>query len=223
MRAGWLLLVLGLVGCANEPADEAADVAEQPLDLGFVDTPNLTAAERDAILAKYEAIPHAGIRTELYEKTILYYDTNLSKLPNKAYVSIIDFSLHSGKRRLFVLDMAGGPMKGYVVAHGTNSDPDNDGYATSFSNVVGSNQSSLGFYYVAERYTGSFGDSMRLDGLSPTNSNARTRAIVMHAQDSVVDGKAKQGRSYGCPAVSQADRPEIVEHLKEGSLLYASN
>ena len=41
-----------------------------------------------------------------------------------------------------------------VVAHGKMSDPDYTGYATKFSNVEGSNMSSLGFVLTGATYTG---------------------------------------------------------------------
>lgn len=45
--------------------------------------------------------------------------------------------------------------------------------------------SSLGIYRCAETYEGKHGYSMRLDGLEPTNSLARERAIVIHSADYV--------------------------------------
>ena len=65
--------------------------------------------------------------------------------------------------------------------HGSEGKRD-DGYAEVFSNVPGSNASSLGLYRTAETYRSDVypGLAMRLDGLSPTNSNARSRFIVIH-------------------------------------------
>ena len=56
------------------------------------------------------------------------------------------------------------------------SDPENDGTPRRFSNVEGSLQSSLGYYVTAETYEGKWGYSLRLDGLSATNSQVRKRA-----------------------------------------------
>jgi hypothetical protein len=81
--------------------------------------------------------------------------------------------------------------------------------------------SSLGFYLTAETYNGEHGYSLRLDGLSSTNSNARERAIVIHAADYVAPGE-KIGRSWGCPAVEPRYHQQIIDELKEGALIYAS-
>jgi hypothetical protein len=50
--------------------------------------------------------------------------------------------------------------------------------------------SSLGVYKTAETYNGKHGLSLRLDGLSPTNSKARERAVVVHGADYVEDEAA---------------------------------
>ena len=71
--------------------------------------------------------------------------------------------------------MASGEVWTLHVAHGEGSDPDDSGYAKTFSNVEGTRASSLGFFTTAETYSGEYGYSLRLDGLSSTNSKA-TRA-----------------------------------------------
>jgi hypothetical protein len=220
------------IGCAAPAADDGDSeqaASEQSLETGrantagFKDIPSLTAAERASILARYASIPHEGVRQALYEQAILYYDTNVQRIENKRYLSVVDFQKSSGKHRFFVLDMNGGPMKSHVVAHGHNSDPDDTGTATRFSNTINSLESSLGFYVTAETYDGVHGESLRMDGLSSTNSNVRERAVVIHSADYVEDGRAKQGRSNGCFAFSEAEKPAIVANLKEGSIIYASN
>jgi hypothetical protein len=107
------------------------------------------------------------------------------------------------------------------VAHGSGSDKANDGYAEKFSNVSGSNASSLGFYMTAETYNGKHGLSLRLDGLSSTNSNVRARAVVIHGASYVSDSDIKAGRSWGCPAVSMASKDKVIKMLKGGSIIYA--
>ena len=82
--------------------------------------------------------------------------------------------------------------------------------------------SSLGAYMTAEYYSGKHGTSMRLDGLQPTNSNARSRAVVMHEADYVRPGLDPIGRSLGCPAVEPRYRQYLLTALKAGALLYAS-
>ena len=47
------------------------------------------------------------------------------------------------------------------------------------------------------------------------------RAIVMHGASYVVDGKSKQGRSWGCPAVPLPEKDALIAKVKAGSLMYA--
>lgn len=150
-----------------------------------------------------------------------FYHQNINKINNKDVLTIINFKEHNSKERMFIIDMRTGDVDTYLVAHGKNSDKNFDGFADSFSNAINSLQSSLGFYLTAETYYGDNGYSLRLDGLSITNSNARERAIVIHGADYVTPGN-KIGRSYGCPAVEQRFHQLIIDRLKNGSLIYAS-
>jgi hypothetical protein len=61
-----------------------------------------------------------------------------------------------------------------------------------FSNELHSNATSAGTYKTGSRYVGVHGHSMRLEGLDPTNSNALSRAIVVH-------GAASRSRIPACP------------------------
>lgn len=161
------------------------------------------------------------IPTKILNEAIDYYRSNYNKIKNKDVMTIINFKDHNSKERMFLINMITGDVETYLVAHGKNSDKNFDGYADSFSNNINSLQSSLGFYLTAETYYGDNGYSLRLDGLSTTNSNARERAIVIHGADYVSPG-AKIGRSYGCPAVEQRYHQLIIDRIKDGSLVYAS-
>ena len=85
--------------------------------------------------------------------------------------------------------------------------------------------SSIGYYVTGETYEGQHGESLRLDGLSATNSNARPRAIVIHGADyvreSIVPQLGRLGRSLGCPALSQQAAPRIIDLIKGGTVVYA--
>jgi hypothetical protein len=165
--------------------------------------------------------PKRYINREALQAAVDYYDANQSKFTNKNYMTVIDFSLHSGKYRFFVINMSSGEVARYKTAHGSGGDRDHDGYAESFSNVSGSNQSSLGAYKTGSHYTGSHGYSMYLDGLSSTNSRARSRAIVVHPADYVDESASKMGRSWGCPALDPDVSRGIIDKIKGGSLMYA--
>lgn len=142
------------------------------------------------------------------------------------YWAVLDFTLRSDQKRLFVFDVAEQGVDRYYCAHGKGSEGrTNDGYATVFSNRSGSNASSLGIYTCAEPYDGDNGYSMRLDGEEATNSNARSRAVVIHgakyASDKWLRHHSYLGRSWGCPAVDHAYSSKIIGELKHGSLLIA--
>ena len=175
-----------------------------------------------ALNADYSHLDPDGIvPPKLLQTTIEYFDANISKIKNQRQIGVIDFKQHNSKERFYIIDMESGRVEKYLTAHGKNSDPDWDGYATKFSNTPDSLMSSLGFYLTAETYYGSNGYSLRLDGLSSTNSKARERFIVIHGADYVSPG-SKIGRSYGCPALEMRYHADIIDRLKGGSLLYAA-
>jgi hypothetical protein len=152
-----------------------------------------------------------------------YFERYSQKFENIDYISLIDFSLHSGEERFFVIDLSNGKLSSYHTAHGAAGDPNHDGYVTSFSNEKNSEKSSLGFYRTAETYYSSKfkGTSLRLDGLSPSNSNARERDIVIHPARYVSPKFKKMGRSHGCPALAQNVSDKVINQIKRGSLIYA--
>ncbi|AZA79317.1 hypothetical protein EG347_18315 [Chryseobacterium sp. G0186] len=135
--------------------------------------------------------------------------------------AIVDFNKPSSEERLFIFNLVDETYKKYLVAHGKNS---GDKYAKTFSNINGSNCSSLGVYKTSETYIGKHGKSLRVDGLESSNSNVRDRDIVIHSADYVVPNYAntgRAGRSEGCFAVHPSVSNEVIENLKEGSYLLA--
>lgn len=141
----------------------------------------------------------------------------------KELLTIVDFSKSSNTKRLWIINMKTNTiLYNTLVAHGRNSGNE---FATQFSNENSSNKSSLGFYSTGELYNGKHGLSLKLDGLEPgINSNARARAIVIHAADYVSETFAKQhkriGRSLGCPALPNHLNKEIVNLIKGKSCLF---
>ena len=138
-------------------------------------------------------------------------------------LTVIDFSLPSTEKRLWVIDPAKGLILHHsVVAHGRNS---GELLAKTFSNQPESFQSSLGFYKTAETYQGKHGYSLRLDGLEKGfNDQARNRAIVIHGADYAKEEFAKStgrlGRSLGCPALPPELSSKVIDLIKDGSLLF---
>ncbi|HUC82766.1 MAG TPA: murein L,D-transpeptidase catalytic domain family protein [Flavisolibacter sp.] len=143
-------------------------------------------------------------------------------LENEDLVAIADFSQSSSKKRLYVIDTRNyRVVYNTYVAHGKNSGLN---YAERFSNTPESLQSSLGFYLTKQTYTGKHGLSLRLDGLEQGfNDKAMERAIVMHGAEYIGpnrSGADYMGRSFGCPAVPQAESKAIINTLKNGTCLF---
>lgn len=180
-----------------------------------------TPDEQKSILERYSKLdPKNQVPRNLLAKALKYFEDHASSVKNKAYIAVIDFSLPSTKQRFWIINMASGEVFATTVAHGKNSDKNNDGFAEAFSNTPDSNMSSLGVYMTAETYSGSHGLSLRLDGKSSTNSNVRQRAIVVHGADYVKDQEVRQGRSWGCPAVPMAYRDKVIGMIKNGMVMY---
>lgn len=141
----------------------------------------------------------------------------------KDLLTVIDFSKSSNTKRLWIIDMAAHKVLfNTLVAHGRNS---GDEFANSFSNIASSNMSSLGFYATGEIYNGKHGASLKLDGLEQgVNSNARNRAVVMHAADYVSEQFIKMhhrlGRSQGCPALPNEVNGKVINLIKGKSCLF---
>lgn len=178
--------------------------------------------DKSSVAAKYGYVdPQKQIPDNLLLKALAAYDARVSKLKNSRYLSVVDFSVHSSLPRFFIIDMSNGSVLALHVAHGAGSDPKRTGYATRFSNTPQSEMSSLGLYVTAETYYGKHGYSLRLDGLSKTNSNVRGREIVIHGASYVHDKNVQAGRSWGCLAFSIAQHQTVIQLLKGGSLIYA--
>lgn len=194
--------------------DPSAAPVYEPLDPS-----SLAPSRRDdglkAINMQFSQIPG-----DLMDKALEYFYSNSGRITNKDFMGIIDFSQHSSRARFYIVDMRDGSVRAIHVAHGKGSDPDHDGFATIFSNTPNSNASSLGFYLTGETYIGKHGKSMRLHGLSSTNSNALSRAIVIHEATYVQEANVKQGRSFGCPAVAAGEIANVISSLKGGALIY---
>ena len=139
-------------------------------------------------------------------------------------LTVIDYSLPSTARRLWVFDLAERRLIFHeLVAHGRGSGED---FAQTFSNVEGSLMTSLGAFLTGETYVGKNGYSMRLHGLEPgVNDLAEARYIVMHGAPYVTEEFARRvgrlGRSHGCPALRPEIARPLIDAIKDRSLLYA--
>lgn len=143
------------------------------------------------------------------------------------YYAIVDFDRPSTSKRFYVFDTVERTVNAYYVAHGRGSEgAKDDGIPEVFSNSNGSNSSSLGIYRTLNEYNGHHGRSLRLEGLEPTNSNALSRAVVMHPADyvseSFIGRTGRLGRSQGCFAVEKSVANTLTDQLKDGAYIIAS-
>jgi hypothetical protein len=148
----------------------------------------------------------------------------IGKIRNNHVLTIIDYSLSSLKKRLFVVDMTNGKvLYNTYVAHGMNSGKE---YARKFSNAPESLKSSLGFYVTMNTYNGKNGLTLRLKGVERgINDNALRRGIVVHGARYVNEQYCRHqgfmGRSQGCPAVPSGVIAPLVKSIKNGSAVFA--
>jgi L,D-transpeptidase-like protein len=167
----------------------------------------------------------AGLNQSVFNSAI----QGLAKLDAKGVIrkddiiTIVDFSQPSTKKRLYVVDLNNKQILfNTLVAHGRKS---GGLWAKSFSNSASSLKSSPGFYVTEDTYFGHNGYSLRLDGLEKNiNDNARNRAIVMHGapyvDPSSINSLGYIGRSWGCPAVPEAQHEAIINTIKGGTCLF---
>jgi len=143
--------------------------------------------------------------------------------PSKSILTVIDFTKSSREKRLWIIDLKSKKVLfNTLVAHGRNTGEDK---ALKFSNQPNSYMSSLGFYLTDATYIGKHGLSLRLNGMDGNyNSNAMERAIVMHGADYATEAFVKRygrlGRSLGCPAVPVELSKDIINAVKDNTVLY---
>jgi hypothetical protein len=139
-------------------------------------------------------------------------------------LTVIDYSRPSTEKRLWVFDLNTHELLyEELVAHGQGSGAN---HASEFSNTPDTHQTSLGLFVTRSTYVGTNGYSLGVDGLDKgINDRARERAIVMHGapyvSDAFVRANGRLGRSWGCPAVSDAVARPIIDRVKGGGLVFA--
>jgi hypothetical protein len=169
--------------------------------------------------------PEGALTSGLLRRALAALERHAERIEHRDLVAVADFSLPSRAPRLHLVDLAAGSVRSHWVAHGRGSDPAHTGWLERFSNEPHSNATSAGAYRTVDTYLGAHGRSIRLEGLDPTNSNAASRAIVVHAawyvSAAMIGRCGMLGRSQGCFAVSDASLEELLTRLSPGHLLYA--
>ena len=214
------LLRWGAVGAAGAILSSAASPVTLP---SVVYAPN--PAPADPLAPPPAARAPAGVDPHLFQRARAAFDAHRYRIPHRDFIGIADFSRPSRDPRFHVVHMPSGHVETYRVAHGSGSDPDHCGYLERFSNRPGSEATSSGTYVTGEHYHGKYGLSMRTHGLDWSNSNALSRAIVIHnawyAEPEMVAQHGKLGRSQGCFAFSRDDQYRVMQRLTPGHMIYA--
>jgi hypothetical protein len=191
-------------------ADSTATVdSVQLLSNKLYDSLNL-----DQVGLSQEALNYA---VKGYEKLLQEGNVN-----NSEYLTIVDLSQSSRKKRFYILDMKKGELVwNTFVAHGKRSGVDE---AVNFSNRPNSEESSLGFYITKSTYNGKHGLSLKISGQEEGfNDNAEARGIVVHGANYVNEGRvnsAYMGRSQGCPALPENEYAFVINMIKDGSVMF---
>lgn len=197
----------------------------------FHNTGNTWFTAADAAVARFNLLYDSlelgalELSRKAYEDAVQGFITLQANgaIRNTGVLTIVDFSLPSNKKRLFIIDMQNGRLLFNTwVAHGRNS---GKLMATRFSNRYNSYMSSLGFYVTGDPFIGQHGYSLHLDGIEPGwNDHALRRSIIMHPADYVSQEHIRQwgylGRSEGCPAIPEELDQPIIDQIKGGSCLF---
>lgn len=140
---------------------------------------------------------------------------------NTDYCYLVDFKIHSGKKRFYIWDFKADTIKcASLCCHGYGK-----GSTTAvpvFSNVEGSYCSSLGKYKVGERAYSQYGINThyKLHGLDATNSNAFKRWVVLHSHNPIPEYEIYPqhlplGYSQGCPVINNEIMKQVDQIQKD--------
>ena len=160
-------------------------------------------------------------------------DSVIKRLPSDAnYLCIVNFGKHSGEERFFIYNIKKNKYEySGLVQHGNGKG--NTAGKPKFSNVIGSNCSSLGLYKITRKdnmHSWPNAPCFRMVGLDSTNSNAMARGILIHPSLTRTLMPFEvwgldlplTWESQGCFAVSCNTMYEISKRFKKNNMyLYA--
>ena len=160
-------------------------------------------------------------------------DSVIERLPSDAnYLCIVNFGKHSGEERFFIYNVRNNKYEySGLVQHGNGKG--NTASKPKFSNVIGSNCSSLGLYKITSKdnmHSWPGAPCFRMVGLDSTNSNAIARGILIHPSLTRTLMPFEiwgldlplTWESQGCFAVSCNTMYEISKRFKKNNMyLYA--
>lgn len=195
------------------------------LAISFFSSSSVLAQCYDSSLYRIVLPLAKNINPKVLELAINAYSVARKKgLDAKGILTIVDYSLPSSEKRMWVLNLNQLQLIHYsLVTHGSGSGLL---YARHFSNTPESFQSSLGLFLTKQSYDGQVGHALRLQGLEPgINDNAEPRGIVVHAaeyaDENFIDQYGRLGRSEGCFALPVSSSKNIIESIENGTLIFA--
>ncbi|WII72925.1 murein L,D-transpeptidase catalytic domain family protein [Bdellovibrio sp. 22V] len=171
----------------------------------------------------FDAILEQGIPRPALDLIFRMYDYNEGLIPNTTHTVLVDYSLPSTSKRLFLINLETALVESFYVAHGIRSGVVE---SRSFSNMTDSWKSSLGFFFAKGTYNSQKnGLSLYLEGIDRSNDNAKNRAIVLHGakyvSEEFIRNNGRLGWSEGCFAVGLEHVNTLVNLLQNGSILFS--
>jgi hypothetical protein len=155
-----------------------------------------------------------------------YNHPDLKNKSKKPYLTVVDYTMPSYQRRMFVLDMKTGKVMHNTwgaQGSGIGNVPESsissysDKTSIAFSNHDGTHLSSEGFYVTERADLGNdYGPNIILNGVDANNSNAKGRAIVLHGDK---EGNKQNGGKYSAMTVF----PDAKDIIAEDILLLKQN
>lgn len=212
----------------SDPMGRTAETVLTSTSLANLSFTEKKIAFEEHVLDVYNraGLQKAGLSYSVFERAFTgYHNFKQDELTatDKQILTVVDFTKPSNQKRMWIIDLdASKVLYNNLVAHGRNT---GNVKAEKFSNEPNSNMSSMGFYLTDKTYHGKHGLSLRLSGMDEQyNSKAMERAIVLHGADYVSEDFVKQygrlGRSLGCPAVPRAISGDVIELIKNNTVLY---
>ncbi len=193
-----------------------------PLGLAQAATPSTT----NYLQLSYNLTHNTNLTPEAVKMAFAGYQWALIHAPvhNKDILTIVDFSISSAKDRMYVINVKTGDiLMAMPVAHGKNSGK--GPFATQFSGKDDSLSSRIGVFLTQNTYYGHHGFSLRIRGLESSNKDALARNVVIHSANYVTPAFIKahgwSGHSWGCFAVDPKESKQLINYIKDGSVLYA--
>ena len=212
--------------------------------IAFLTIASPATMAKDAF-SHYQKFLDAGVPETPLREALEYYEDHQSKIKNKKYISIADYSQRSNKKRFYLLNMNDGSVVKEKVSHGSGKvsgrswgDPDHDGYIDRCIHPSSSpakhdyqNMTRVGFMLTSWTYRSgqkfpvmlkNGHNAMKLVGLESKNKDAFKNGVVMHeASYNRAGNKTYMGRSWGCPAFVPGKGAKIISKIKDGSLFYS--